>query len=302
MADKIILRNSVKTAHVIADLETRCSILERAFSYLAQCDIIDEACTAEDMTLWARQMVCGQVTGLKQHLRDEVGNVSIFDRVSRHATEKQLADLDRMIDIYRNHYGNADSRTHVFGTDAKEIVANSRASIASILKIDPTDLLFTSGSTESNNMAILGLRDYAEKTGRTALEVVQRTALFQEATPLKKTYLLFADRNDLHLRYNAASSRGPECLTGWFNDGPVHYSILINRQTCNIRKRNNRMYTPEVTVRKSSLYLSNNGRYKSIKAVTDYLDAEQRKQFRMVYPQVGKQLDSVIASRDDYSI
>lgn len=143
---------------------------------------------------------------------------------------------------------------------------------------------------------------YAEKTGRTALEVVQRTALFQEATPLKKTYLLFADRNDLHLRYNAASSRGPECLTGWFNDGPVHYSILINRQTCNIRKRNNRMYTPEVTVRKSSLYLSNNGRYKSIKAVTDYLDAEQRKQFRMVYPQVGKQLDSVIASRDDYSI
>ena len=74
--------------------------------------------------------------------------------------------LDRMIDIYRNHYGNADSRTHVFGTDAKEIVANSRASIASILKIDSTDLLFTSGSTESNNMAILGLRDYAEKTGR----------------------------------------------------------------------------------------------------------------------------------------
>lgn len=104
MSDKIILRNSVKTAHVIADLETRCSILERAFSYLAQCDIIDEACTAEDMTLWARQMVCGQVTGLKQHLRDEVGNVSIFDRVSRHATEKQLADLDRMIDTAKSLY------------------------------------------------------------------------------------------------------------------------------------------------------------------------------------------------------
>jgi len=74
--------------------------------------------------------------------------------------------LDRMIDVYRNHYGNADSRTHIFGTDAKEIVASSRASISSILNVDPTDLLFTSGSTESNNMAILGLRDYAEKTGR----------------------------------------------------------------------------------------------------------------------------------------
>lgn len=75
--------------------------------------------------------------------------------------------LERMVDIYQSHYGNADSRTHVFGMDAKEIVASSRKSIAEILKIDATDLLFTSGATESNNMAILGLLDYAKETGRT---------------------------------------------------------------------------------------------------------------------------------------
>ncbi len=75
--------------------------------------------------------------------------------------------LDRMIDIYQNHSGNADSRTHIFGTDAKEIVASSRKTIAGILGVDAMDLFFTSGSTESNNMAILGLVDYAKQSGKT---------------------------------------------------------------------------------------------------------------------------------------
>lgn len=74
--------------------------------------------------------------------------------------------LDRMINVYRSHFGNADSRTHVFGTDAKEIVTTSRRAIADILGIDSTDVFFTSGSTESNNMAILGLLDYALESGR----------------------------------------------------------------------------------------------------------------------------------------
>ena len=75
--------------------------------------------------------------------------------------------LERMVEVYRNHYGNADSRTHTFGTDAKEIVATSRKTIANVLHIDSTDLFFTSGSTESNNMAILGLLEQAQSTGRT---------------------------------------------------------------------------------------------------------------------------------------
>ena len=74
--------------------------------------------------------------------------------------------LEYMIDIYRNHYGNADSRTHIFGTDTKEIVALARKKIADILKIDSMDILFTSGSTESNNMATIGLLEHALQTGR----------------------------------------------------------------------------------------------------------------------------------------
>lgn len=74
--------------------------------------------------------------------------------------------LERMIEVYRFHYGNADSRTHTFGTNAKEIVAESRKTIAEILKVDSTEVIFTSGSTESNNMAIVGLLEYALETGR----------------------------------------------------------------------------------------------------------------------------------------
>ncbi|MBQ8149963.1 MAG: cysteine desulfurase [Clostridia bacterium] len=74
--------------------------------------------------------------------------------------------LARMVDVYRSHYGNADSRTHIFGTEAKEIVAASRRTIADILGVDSTDVFFTSGATESNNMAILGLLDHAVESGR----------------------------------------------------------------------------------------------------------------------------------------
>ena len=74
--------------------------------------------------------------------------------------------LECMMEVYRAHYGNADSRTHTFGTDAKAIVASAREQISEILRIDSTDLVFTSGSTESNNMAILGLLEYAVKSGQ----------------------------------------------------------------------------------------------------------------------------------------
>jgi len=74
--------------------------------------------------------------------------------------------LERMIDVYKHNFGNADSRTHVFGSTAKEIVLKSRAEIAEVLSVDQTDLVFTSGSTESNNIAVLGMLQHAISSGR----------------------------------------------------------------------------------------------------------------------------------------
>lgn len=74
--------------------------------------------------------------------------------------------LDTMIEAYKNTPGNADSRTHIYGTNAQKLVNDSRSTIASILNIDPTELIFTSGSTESNNTVILGIQEFAERTGK----------------------------------------------------------------------------------------------------------------------------------------
>lgn len=74
--------------------------------------------------------------------------------------------LDYMIDIYRNHIGNADSRTHDFGNDARQIVADARKKVAHLLGVDSTEVFFTSGATESSNIILQGLQDYANVSGK----------------------------------------------------------------------------------------------------------------------------------------
>jgi cysteine desulfurase len=74
--------------------------------------------------------------------------------------------LEVMIDIYKNHYGNASSRTHQFGMEAKKLVNQARQSIAKILDIEPTEVIFTSGATESDNLAILGLAKWGKENGK----------------------------------------------------------------------------------------------------------------------------------------
>lgn len=75
--------------------------------------------------------------------------------------------LDYMIDVYRHSYGNADSRTHDFGNQARTIVEEARSQVAAILSVQKDEVFFTSGATESNNIALQGLRDYALATGKT---------------------------------------------------------------------------------------------------------------------------------------
>lgn len=74
--------------------------------------------------------------------------------------------LEAMIEVYRNNYGNADSRTHYFGVQSKKVIENARQQIAELLEVNSTEVFFNSGATESNNIAILGLREYAEKIGK----------------------------------------------------------------------------------------------------------------------------------------
>jgi len=74
--------------------------------------------------------------------------------------------LDVMIQVYKNEPGNADSRTHGFGEQARKTTEEARKKVADLLGVSSDEVFFTSGSTESNNIAIQGLREYAEKTGK----------------------------------------------------------------------------------------------------------------------------------------
>ena len=78
--------------------------------------------------------------------------------------------LPEVVDVVCHYmvedFGNASSRTHEQGVVAKQAVEVARAQVASIVDADKTEVIFTSGATESNNIAILGLREFAEKTGK----------------------------------------------------------------------------------------------------------------------------------------
>ncbi|SHF91653.1 cysteine desulfurase DndA [Vibrio gazogenes] len=60
-------------------------------------------------------------------------------------------------------FGNSGSRTHEFGARAKQAVELARKQVAAVVDLDSSAVTFTSGATESNNIAILGLQSYAEE-------------------------------------------------------------------------------------------------------------------------------------------
>jgi cysteine desulfurase len=63
-------------------------------------------------------------------------------------------------------FGNAGSRTHVYGQAAKERINLARHQVAVVVDAQPAEVVFTSGATESNNLAILGLADCGAQSGR----------------------------------------------------------------------------------------------------------------------------------------
>ncbi len=74
--------------------------------------------------------------------------------------------IDVMVDCMKNDFGNPHSRTHALGWKAEEMVEIARRQVADLIKADPKEIFFTSGATESNNIAIKGVAHFYGETGK----------------------------------------------------------------------------------------------------------------------------------------
>ncbi|MGE4241907.1 IscS subfamily cysteine desulfurase [Ramlibacter sp.] len=74
--------------------------------------------------------------------------------------------VDAMIPWLREHFGNPASRSHAWGWEAEEAVEKARQQVADLIGADPREIVWTSGATESNNLAIKGAAHFYKTKGK----------------------------------------------------------------------------------------------------------------------------------------
>ena len=95
--------------------------------------------------------------------------------------------LDAMIPFFTEDFGNAASRNHPFGWKAEEAVDYAREQIAALIGASEKEIIFTSGATESNNLALKGVFEmYAEKGKHIITAVTEHKAILDTCKHLEK--------------------------------------------------------------------------------------------------------------------
>jgi cysteine desulfurase len=79
--------------------------------------------------------------------------------------------VDAMVPWLRAHFGNPASRSHAWGWEAEDAVENARGQVAALIGADPREIVWTSGATESNNLAIKGAAHFYKTKGKHLITV-----------------------------------------------------------------------------------------------------------------------------------
>ena len=93
----------------------------------------------------------------------------------------------KMIPYITEHFGNPASRSHPYGWEAEEAVEEARAQVAALVNADPREIVFTSGATESDNLALKGVAEFYQDRGKHIITVkTEHKAILDTARELER--------------------------------------------------------------------------------------------------------------------
>lgn len=93
--------------------------------------------------------------------------------------------VEAMLPYLTTHFGNPHSTSHPYGWTAQKAVEDARLKVSLLINADPREIVFTSGATESNNLAIKGLA-YYHKKGKIIITKTEHKSVFETARALQR--------------------------------------------------------------------------------------------------------------------